>query len=118
MDLLNRSTDSSFKTPNREVVGGDDSPILTHHYLKIASKYVDLLCGLPFWRDRTTEQLFHLLPKKYHRVVPPLGASTAKREAARTEEERMARAVIIGMLASDAQIEEHLSQKFVERLSG
>ena len=64
-------------------------------YLKIGSRYVELLNSLPDFRDLTTTQLLHLLPKQYRRFIP--------------QEDRMARAAIIGMLAPDSLIQEHVS---------
>jgi hypothetical protein len=65
----------------------------------------------------STPQLLKLLSKRYHKAVPPIGEDFQIREAARLQEEREARAVIIGMLATEVQIEHYLAQKFVERLA-
>ena len=75
------------------------------NHLKVADGYVDLLCGLPDFIGLTAAQLLSRLPERYRHAVP-------------VTEEHMARAVIIGMLATEAQIEHHLAHKFVERLSG
>lgn len=102
----------------REAIIGDDSSksksAVAH--LKIADRYVDLMNELPMFRDLPTTQLFKLLHKRYHKFVPPIGEDLPIREAAYQREERMTRAVIIGMLAKPEHIEQHQAQKFLERL--
>jgi hypothetical protein len=73
-------------------------------YLRVADRYVDLMLSVPEFRDLSTAQLIHLLPSKCRRFVPP---------AAR--EDRMARAVCIGMLAHESQIDAVISTQFLER---
>lgn len=84
--------------------------------LQIAAPYVDLLNELPGFCDLSTEQLFKLLPKRYHKSVPPVGDDLGIREAAYQREVRMARAVIIGMLAKPEHVEQYQAQKFLDRL--
>src|SRR5579863_4248890 len=86
------------------VIGSVSSKSLAFH-LKIADHHVDMLNGLPQFRDLSTAQLFNLLPRRYHKFVPPIGEDLPIREAAFQREERMARAVIIGMLAKETHIE-------------
>jgi hypothetical protein len=70
-------------------------------HLKVNVKHVDLLNSLPQFRDLPTAQLLQLLPRKYRRIIP--------------QEDRMARAVIIGMLAPDSLIQEHIGFRYLER---
>jgi hypothetical protein len=71
-------------------------------HLKVAPQHVELLSSLPDFRELSTEQLRHRLPKKYRHQVPP----TTDREA---------RAAIIGLLALSSQIDGYVSIRFVER---
>lgn len=73
-------------------------------HLRVAPKYVDLLASLPDFADATTKQLFALLPERYRRIIP-------------AGSEKQARAAIIGMLATEAQIERRIGMKFLERVS-
>jgi hypothetical protein len=94
-------------------------PLLTKRLdfpLQIAAPYVDLLCELPQFRDLSHAQLLKLLPKRYHQCVPTIGADLEIREAAYQRETRMARAVIIGLLAKEDHIAVFSSQRFLERL--
>jgi hypothetical protein len=72
-------------------------------HLRVAPKYVELLNSLPEFREFTTEQLRHRLPRKYRHHAPP------------DSQDREARAAIIGMLALSAQIESYVSMRFIER---
>ena len=83
-----------------------------NYYLTVAPKYVDLLCGLPAFRDLSTEQLFDMLPKRYRRLVLPASDVSHIRE-----QDDHTRAAIIGMLATETQIEHYLAQKFMTNLS-
>jgi hypothetical protein len=90
-------------------------------HLKVADRYVDLLCELPKYRHLSTEELFKLLTagkrsKGVAKFVPPVGDDLRIREAAFEREERQRRAVIIGMLATPEEIEQHYGQKFLEHL--
>jgi hypothetical protein len=98
-----------------DVVGEVSSRSLSFH-LKVADSHVDMLNELPMFRDLPTAALFNLLPKRYHKFVPPIGEDLQIREAAFQREERMARAVIIGILAKPEHIEQHQAQRFLERL--
>ena len=84
-------------------------------HLKVSAKYVDLLNSLPEFRDLSTAQLRQLLPKRYRQFVPPVGEFFEVRDHAHAQEDRMARAVIIGMLAPESLIQEHLSFQYLER---
>lgn len=84
-------------------------------HLKVNDRHVDLLNSLPDFRDLTTKQLLHLLPHKYRKFVPPVGEFFEVRDHAHQQEERMARAVVIGLLASESLIQEHVSFLFLER---
>jgi hypothetical protein len=96
------------------------SKFLNFH-LKVADRYVNLLCELPKYRDLSTEELFKLLTAGRHskgiaKFVPLVGDDLEIREAAYEREERQRRAVIIGMLAKPEEIEQHYGQKFLESL--
>lgn len=108
----------SFDSFNEEEIGGREvignEPLNFH--LRITAPFVDLLNELPEFRNFSTGELFNLLPKKYHKLVPPIGEDLQIREAAYQREERMARAVIVGMLAKGEQIERYQAQRFLERL--
>ena len=84
-------------------------------HLRVSAKYVDLLNSLPEFRDLSTEQLMHLLSKRYRRFVPPVGEFFEVRDHVHQQEDRMARAVIIGMLAPESMIQEHISFQVLER---
>jgi hypothetical protein len=92
---------------------GDRSELALNHHLRIADKHVDMLCGMPEFRDLTTAQLLKMLPNRYRHAVPPVSYDV--REHVRVREERMTRAVVIGMLATEAQIESHAAVLFMER---
>lgn len=84
-------------------------------HLKVSAKHVDLLNSLPDFRDLTTAQLRRLLPSKYRPFVPPVGEFFEVRDHAHREQDRMARAVIIGMLAPESMIQEQISFRVIER---
>ena len=84
-------------------------------HLKVSDKFVDLLNSVPEFRDLSTAQLLHLLPKRYRRFVPPVGEFFEVRDHAHAQEDRMARAVIIGMLAPESMVQEHISFQYLER---
>ena len=84
-------------------------------HLKVNDKHVDLLNSLPEFRDLSTAQLLQLLPKKYRRFIPPVGEFFEVRDHAHQQEDRMARAVMIGILAPETLIQEHLSFRYLER---
>ena len=84
-------------------------------HLKVSAKHVDMLNALPEFRDLSTQQLLTLLPKKYRKFVPPVGQFFEIRDHAHAEEDRMARAVIVGLLATETQIENYLGDQFLER---
>lgn len=114
---MNYNKEFSPRPGAREAVIGDAStPLSLGFHLQIAQTHVDMLNELPMFRDLTTARLFTLLPKKYHKFVPPIGEDLPIREAAFQREERQARAVIIGMLAKPEHIEQHQAQRFLERL--
>lgn len=92
-------------------------PVKQDFHLKVAKYHVDMLNSIPEFCDLSTIQLHSMLPKRYRHFVPPVGPDFAVRDHAHAEEDRMARAVIIGMLATEAQIESHLSQRFLEKVS-
>ena len=99
-----------------DIIGDSSTPIHLGYHLQIAAPHVDMLNELPMFRDLPTAQLFKLLPKKFHKFIPPIGEDLPIREAAFQREERMARAVIIGMLAKPEHIEQYQAQKFLDRL--
>jgi hypothetical protein len=70
-------------------------------HLKVNDKYVALLNSLPQFQDLSTTQLLHLLPKRYRRFIP--------------QEDQMARAAIIGMLAPESLIQAHIGFRYLER---
>ncbi len=86
-------------------------------YLKVADNYVDLLNSLPEFRDLTTAQLKQLLPPKVSPVRSPVGEFFEIRDHAHAEQDRQARAVIIGILAPEALVQEHLGLMFLQRYS-
>jgi hypothetical protein len=77
-------------------------------HLKVASQYVELLNSLPEFRELTTEQLRHKLPRKYRHHPPPVTPG-------HVQEDREARAAIIGLLAVSMQIDSFIGMKFIER---
>jgi hypothetical protein len=86
-------------------------------HLKIAEPYVDMLNDLPEFRGLTTDELFKMIPSAaLRKAIPLVGDDHTIREAAYEREIRMRRAVIIGILAQPEQIQQYLSQRFVERL--
>jgi hypothetical protein len=84
-------------------------------HLKVNARHVEVLNSLPDFRDLTTAQLLQALPHKYRKFVPPVGEFFEVRDHAHQAEDRMARAVIIGMLAPESLIQEHASFRFLER---
>ena len=114
---MNYNKEFSPRPGEREAIIGDISvPLSLGFHLRIAAPHVDMLNELPMFRDLPTAQLYKLLPKKYHKFVPPIGEDLPIREAAYQREERMARAVIIGLIAKPEHIEQHQAQRFIERL--
>jgi hypothetical protein len=107
---------------NRRFIGEETNGREVSYPLKVADRYVNLLCDLPRYRELTTEELFKLLAKSgkharsISKAVPPVGDDLGIREAAYEREERQRRAVIIGMLAKPEEIQQHYGQKFLERL--
>jgi len=77
-------------------------------HLRVAAKYVDFLNSLPDFIDLSTTQLWYALPEKYRKHVPSVGFES---------DDRMTRAVLIGMLASETQIASFIEHRFLERLS-
>ena len=107
---MNTKTTRMTLAANREHrASGED------FHLKVNDKYVDLLNSLPDFRDLSTEQLKQLLPKRYRQFIPPVGAFFEVRDHAHQQEDRMARAVIIGMLAPDSMIQEIITFRVLER---
>lgn len=84
-------------------------------YLKIESRYVELLNSLPEFRDLTTKQLLRLLPYKYRHIVPPVGEFFEVRDHVHAEQDRQARAVIIGLLAPESRVQAHIGFRYLER---
>jgi hypothetical protein len=114
LDLYNRFVDNGVG--KRAPINGTGDPLSVGFYLTVAPIYVDLLTSLPEFRTLTLEQLFKRLPKRYHQCVPPIGENLNIREAAYEREVRMARAVIIGLLATPEQIDRHKPQMFLDHL--
>ena len=107
---MNTKTTRMTLAANREHrASGED------FHLKVQPKFVDLLNSLPEFRDLSTAQLKQLLPKRYRQFVPPVGDFFEVRDHAHQEEDRMARAVIIGMLASESMVQEHTTFRYLER---
>jgi hypothetical protein len=84
-------------------------------HLKINEKYVELLNSLPEFRDLTTKQLLRLLPQKYRSLIPPVGEFFEINDHPHQQEDRMARAAIIGLLAPDSRIQAHIGFRYLER---
>jgi|SRR5271157_2736904 len=80
-------------------------------HLKIAPEYVELLNLLPDFRELSTEQLRHKLPKKYREIAPPPSAFTRSGGG----DDSATRAAIIGMLATPDQIDSFIGMQFIER---
>ena len=76
-------------------------------HLRVAAKYVDFLNSLPDFIDLSTTQLWYALPEKYRKHVPSVGFEG---------NDRMTRAVLIGMLATEVQIASFMGKKFLECL--
>lgn len=85
------------------------------YHLKVDAKYIDLLNSLPEFRDLSTEQLRRLLPPKYRNIIPPVGEFYEVRDHPHQREDRVARATIIGMLASEGLLEQHRGFQFLQR---
>ena len=77
-------------------------------HLRVAVKYVELLNSLPDFCDLSTTQLWYALPEKYRKHVPSVGFES---------DDRMTRAVLIGMLATETQVASFIGLRFLERLS-
>ena len=84
-------------------------------HLKISDNYVELLNSLPEFRDLTTQQLLRLLPRKYRQLIPPVGEFFEVRDHPHQQEDRMARAAIIGLLAPESRIQAHIGFRYLER---
>jgi hypothetical protein len=84
-------------------------------HLKVSAKHVDLLNSLPEFRDMSTKRLRLMIPHRYRQFIPPVGEFFEVRDHAHAQEDRMARAVIIGMLAPESLIQEHISFRYLER---
>lgn len=82
-------------------------------YLRVSPQFVDFLNGVPEFRDLSTDQLRHMVPLKYRKIVPPVHPHFDANE--RERDDKMARAVCVGMLATEDQIEAHIGHEFVAK---
>ena len=107
---MNTKTTRMTLAANREHrASGED------FHLKVSAKYVDLLNSLPEFRELSTKQLRLMVPHRYRQCIPPVGEFFEIRDHAHAEQDRMARAVIIGMLAPESVIQAHISFRVIER---
>jgi len=75
--------------------------------LRVAKRHIELLNSMPDFIDLSTTQLWYALPEKYRKHVPSVGFEG---------NDRMTRAVLIGMLATEVQIASFMGKKFLECL--
>lgn len=100
---------NSIQSNREHLATGED------FHLQVAHKHVEPLNSIPEYRDFSTKQLLNMIPKKYRAHIPPVGEFFEVRDHAHAQQDKMARAVIIGMLVTEAQFEGHVTMKFLER---